>query len=74
MLKKTALSCAASPFAAIPGRQCHQQSPQPPPATPAPPASHSPFPLIPPNPTQTYLNLFSPHSQPHPQYNPSFPR
>ncbi|HBX2112962.1 TPA: hypothetical protein MHS15_25145 [Klebsiella pneumoniae] len=43
MLKKTALSCAASPFAAIPGRQCHQQSPPPPPATPAPPASHSPF-------------------------------
>ncbi|HBX9978915.1 TPA: hypothetical protein MIM69_28175, partial [Klebsiella variicola] len=62
MLKKTALFCAASPFTTIPGRQCHQQSPLPPPANPAPPASHSPFPLDPPNPTQNYLKFFSHHS------------
>ncbi|ROG49645.1 hypothetical protein C4Y54_026030 [Klebsiella pneumoniae subsp. pneumoniae] len=31
MLKKTALSCAASPFAAVPQRDCHQQ-----------PSSHNP--------------------------------
>ncbi|MBX4562242.1 hypothetical protein CF042_23510, partial [Klebsiella pneumoniae] len=69
MLKKTALSCAASPFAAIPGRQCHQQSPQPPPATPAPPASHLPSPPVLPNPTQNYLKFFSFHSHLHPYHN-----
>ncbi|RNP86632.1 hypothetical protein BL163_00003135, partial [Klebsiella pneumoniae] len=31
MLKKTALSCAASAFTAVPGRDCHQQ-----------PSSHNP--------------------------------
>ncbi|THI09966.1 hypothetical protein E9168_24045, partial [Klebsiella pneumoniae subsp. pneumoniae] len=31
MLKKTALSCAASPFTTVPQRDCHQ-----------PPSSHSP--------------------------------
>ncbi|MBK2631140.1 hypothetical protein FKK54_22660 [Klebsiella pneumoniae] len=43
------------------------------PTTPTPPASHSPFPLIPPNLTQSYLNLFSSHSHPHPQHNPTLP-
>ncbi|MBX4690496.1 hypothetical protein C0Q78_26810, partial [Klebsiella pneumoniae] len=38
MLKKTALSCAASPFAAISGHQCHLQtsSPFPRPQLPLP--------------------------------------
>ncbi|RCR92505.1 hypothetical protein DUW77_13465 [Klebsiella pneumoniae] len=71
MLKKTALSCAASPFTTVPQRDCHQ----PPPHSPENPAPlPAPFSPVTPNPTQTYLNLFSPHSQPHPQHNPSFPR
>ncbi|AUJ38417.1 hypothetical protein BV506_02845 [Klebsiella pneumoniae] len=56
MLKKTALSCAASAFTAVPGRDCHQQPSSPPPANPTPPASRSPFPL---NNTQTPLKLIS---------------
>ncbi|PYZ56542.1 hypothetical protein DNK71_22000 [Klebsiella pneumoniae] len=56
MLKKTALSCAASPFAAVPQRDCHQHLSSHPPANPTPPASRSPFPL---NNTQTPLKLIS---------------
>ncbi|PYZ71376.1 hypothetical protein DNK68_19315 [Klebsiella pneumoniae] len=71
MLKKTALSYAASPFTTVPQRDSHQ-----------PPSSHSPRPgspcqpLLPSNPDPLKLisELFSPHSQPHPQHNPSFPR
>ncbi|RRF18696.1 hypothetical protein EAN93_13950 [Klebsiella pneumoniae] len=72
MLKKTALSCAASPFTTVPQRDCHQPPLLSLPREPGSPAS--PFSPVTPNPTQTYLNLFSPHSQPHPQHNPSFPR
>ncbi|HBY0273187.1 TPA: hypothetical protein MIO10_18940 [Klebsiella pneumoniae] len=73
MLKKTALSCAASPFTTVPQRDCHQPPSSHSPENPAPPAS-PPSPPVTPNPTQTYLKLFSHHSQPHPQHNPSFPR
>ncbi|AHE46605.1 hypothetical protein KP13_32173 [Klebsiella pneumoniae subsp. pneumoniae Kp13] len=70
MLKKTALSCAASLFTAVPGRQCHKQSPLPPPANPAPPASHPPFSSSAPKPhsilSQLVLTPLSPASPAHP--------
>ncbi|RIV09318.1 hypothetical protein D1624_22115, partial [Klebsiella pneumoniae] len=70
MLKKTALSCAASPFAAVPQRDCHQ------PLLSQPRDLNSacqpyPFPSALPNPTQTYLKFFSPRSHLHPYHNPS---
>ncbi|RNZ28075.1 hypothetical protein C5X84_007220 [Klebsiella pneumoniae subsp. pneumoniae] len=44
MLKKTALSCAASAFTAVPGRDCHQQpsshNPHNPSTTTPPPPHH----------------------------------
>ncbi|HBX4702997.1 TPA: hypothetical protein MJG41_23580 [Klebsiella pneumoniae] len=74
MLKKTALSCAASPFAAVPQRDCHQHLSSHPPANPTPPASRSPFPL---NNTQTPLKLISNVSHTMltriTQHNPTFP-
>ncbi|QAX22811.1 hypothetical protein C2M15_22690 [Klebsiella pneumoniae] len=70
MLKKTALSCAASAFTAVPGHQYHLQTSSPPPAPPTPPASHT---TCHPNPTQTYLNLFSLHSHPHTSIQPNNP-
>ncbi|HBX4714292.1 TPA: hypothetical protein MH573_24135 [Klebsiella pneumoniae] len=56
MLKKTALSCAASAFTAVPGRDCHRQPSSHNPATPTPHANHYLFPL---NNTQTPLKLIS---------------
>ncbi|AVF87540.1 hypothetical protein AL473_07245 [Klebsiella quasipneumoniae] len=74
MLKKTALSCAASPFAAVLYRDGHQPPSSHNPATPTPPASHPPSTPALPNPTQTYLKFFSPHSHLHPYNNPSPPK
>ncbi|TKE21438.1 hypothetical protein FCV04_25475, partial [Klebsiella pneumoniae] len=68
MLKKTALSCAASPFTTVPQRDCHLQPSSHNPHNPNSTCQPLPFPLLPPNPTQSYLNLFSPHSHPHPQH------
>ncbi|OVH65726.1 hypothetical protein B8005_11615 [Klebsiella pneumoniae] len=45
MLKKTALSCAASAFTAVPGRDCHQQPSSHNPHNPSTTCQPLPFPL-----------------------------
>ncbi len=79
-VEKTALSCAASPFAAIPQRDCHQQPSPHSPENPAPPASHPPFSTSGPKPhsnlSQIVLTSLSPASLSpsiSPQTNPQYP-
>ncbi|OVG74505.1 hypothetical protein B5L97_26110, partial [Klebsiella pneumoniae] len=55
MLKKTALSCAASAFTAVPGRDCHQQPSSHNPHNPSTTCQPLPFPLAP----QTSLKVIS---------------
>ncbi|THL21637.1 hypothetical protein FAN06_26090 [Klebsiella pneumoniae subsp. pneumoniae] len=58
MLKKTALSCAASPFTTVPQRDCHLQPSSHNPHNPNSTCQPLPFPLAPPKPPQKYIKIF----------------
>ncbi|THO71291.1 hypothetical protein FAQ89_27010, partial [Klebsiella pneumoniae] len=70
MLKKTALSCAASPFTTVPQRDCHLQPSSHNPHNPNSTCQPLPFPLAPPKPhsilSQLVLTPLSPASPAQP--------